>query len=167
MKTKWFKVDTSFAQSCSSHICGALIFRNGVERWGYRLSNGVIAYRQFDKKQEAMRFVEDNDPKLNTESSSPIEEQLSNQHIESAKEIILTVEKECYSAGLRSAQTLKEQYLTTPTNLPLCLLSVVDSIKGKSAGAFRLACRQADVQLRKINSPRVVPLIVQSEQQTA
>ena len=170
MTNYWYKVNTSFAQSCSAHPCGALVFRNGLEKWGYRLSNGLIAYRQFSKKSDAMMFVEDNDPKLPinlrdiNRRTFQISESLNSNHIEKTEKLINKVEEECKRVGLRSARTMKDAILTKPTKtIPLSLASILDNIGGRSSGEFKIACTQAALRLKNIQPPSVVELMVETE----
>lgn len=167
MSKTWYKVETSFAKSCSAHPCGALVFRNGLEKWGYRLSNGMIAYRQFNKKQEAILFVESHDPKFLVLISKPtpkpqafkVIERINEQHIKKTEKIIIKVEKECKQAGLRSARNMKEVILAKPSkSIPFSLMSILDSISGRSAGEFKIACNRASLHLKNIEHPSVISL---------
>ncbi len=155
-KSKWKKVETPFAGTCSQHPSGAIVFRNGLEKWGYRLSNGKTAFRQFEKKSTAVQFVEANDPAINLDSTS-VSERDSNQlqpaHLSTARVIVVKIEQQCKEAGLRAAQSTKESALNTEANfLPLDLLSIINNIKGRSAGEFRVSCISANVQIGRLES---------------
>ena len=155
-KGKWKKVETPFASTCSQHPSGAIVFRTGLEKWGYRLSNGKTAFRQFEKKSTAIQFVEANDPAITTEDDSVSLhdiDQLQVDHLSTARVIVIKIEQQCKEAGLRAAQSTKESALNTEANfLPLDLLSIINNIKGRSAGEFRVSCISANVQIGRLES---------------